>query len=432
MKIVISFVVLFFLTVSLTFSQWSEQTSGVTANLKSVSCVDQSNVWVCGYLGTILRTTNGGLNWQNKTGNGVPTNVSLINVCGITQDIAIVSGYISGSDTWVWRTTNGGDNWTQVFTQATGFINAVVMLEGSTNNGFMMGDPVASRWSLWKTTNGGANWDSTGVYLPQNGTEAGWNNSMFAAGTKIWFGTNSSRIYYSSNSGLNWTAQISGAELNTYAIWFWSLFSGEEGIAGGTGLVQTTNSGMNWSAMNSTGTGSALITGITSTLLPVSNPQFGLIWLVRAATSVYMSSNNGVNWITEYTAPAGNYNHISVALPGRGIWAVRTNGGISYHSQIQSVKQVQMEIPADYSLMQNYPNPFNAMTKIRFSVPVSADIKLKIYDVNGREILTLVDSKLSPGEYESLFDAGNLSSGVYFYRLESNNYTETKKMMLVK
>ncbi len=90
-------------------------------------------------------------------------------------------------------------------------------------------------------------------------------------------------------------------------------------------------------------------------------------------------------------------------------------------------------IPADYKLYQNYPNPFNPTTTINYSVPVAAgNVTLKIYDLLGREVASLVNENLSSGNYQVKFDASSLVSGFYFYRLQAGSFSETKKMLLVK
>jgi hypothetical protein len=94
-------------------------------------------------------------------------------------------------------------------------------------------------------------------------------------------------------------------------------------------------------------------------------------------------------------------------------------------------------IPTSYSLSQNYPNPFNPTTTISFSIPicVTSDVphvSLKIYDVLGREVATLVDEEKPAGNYEILFDGSNLTSGIYFYTLKAEGFSETKKMLLIK
>lgn len=89
-------------------------------------------------------------------------------------------------------------------------------------------------------------------------------------------------------------------------------------------------------------------------------------------------------------------------------------------------------IPSSMRLYQNYPNPFNPATSISFELPNESYTTLKIYDLLGREIMTLVSGKLQAGKYKYQWDANNLSSGVYFYRLQSGNYNETKKLVLLR
>lgn len=101
-------------------------------------------------------------------------------------------------------------------------------------------------------------------------------------------------------------------------------------------------------------------------------------------------------------------------------------------SLLTGVSGNQNNIPEGYVLYQNYPNPFNPKTKISFSIPKSGFVRLTVYDILGREIETLVAEKMTAGMHEVGFDGKNLASGVYFYRLDTDNFTETRKMMLVK
>ena len=96
------------------------------------------------------------------------------------------------------------------------------------------------------------------------------------------------------------------------------------------------------------------------------------------------------------------------------------------------IQNISGEIPGEFSLLQNYPNPFNPATKIRFSIPKSSNVKLVVYDMLGREAALLVNEQLSPGTYEYEFNASELTSGTYFYRLQSEDFSEIKKMILVK
>jgi hypothetical protein len=93
---------------------------------------------------------------------------------------------------------------------------------------------------------------------------------------------------------------------------------------------------------------------------------------------------------------------------------------------------VNTTIPTEFSLAQNFPNPFNPNTKIKYSIPVLSFVLLKVYDVLGSEVVTLIDEEKSIGNYEVEFDATSLPSGIYFYRLQAGSFVETKKMMLLK
>ena len=253
-NLLIKILTLYFLlfTSALFSQQWPfvEQNSGVSVNLTSVSASNQlGNAWVCGYNGTVLKTYNNGNNWINVSGNGISSDVNLVNIHPLkfSPDIVLTCG-VRGDTAFVYRTTNGGTNWSAVFRQTNGRINAVFLKYGS-STGFITGNPVSGRWSIWKTTNNGANWDSAGLFLPQTGSEAGWNNSLFYYNTKVFFGTNNSYIYYSSNDGLTWIKRLTPGEQNPSALWFSPTFldTGFMGYAAGSSkILYTTNSGYNW------------------------------------------------------------------------------------------------------------------------------------------------------------------------------------------
>ena len=114
------------------------------------------------------------------------------------------------------------------------------------------------------------------------------------------------------------------------------------------------------------------------------------------------------------------------------------NGTICGHSI--GINPIATEIPNSYNLYQNFPNPFNPVTKIKFAIPLSRGAsegrgvlaKIAIYDVLGCQAATLVNEHLKPGTYEVVWDGSNFNSGVYFYKLITQDYSETKKMVLIK
>lgn len=102
------------------------------------------------------------------------------------------------------------------------------------------------------------------------------------------------------------------------------------------------------------------------------------------------------------------------------------------YEEVVSVKELSSELPVKYELSQNYPNPFNPSTSIQFQLPASSDVTLKVFNVLGQEVATLVNEKMGAGSYEYNFDASNLSSGVYVYSLTAGDFHIAKKMTLMK
>jgi hypothetical protein len=99
---------------------------------------------------------------------------------------------------------------------------------------------------------------------------------------------------------------------------------------------------------------------------------------------------------------------------------------------VSTIKNDYPYLPKNYALYQNYPNPFNPSTIIRYSIPKTCYVLLKVYNILGKEVATLVNQEKTTGNYEINFYANNLSSGVYFYRIQAGNFTDTKKFVLLR
>ncbi|MDP3443168.1 MAG: discoidin domain-containing protein, partial [Ignavibacteria bacterium] len=160
-------------------------------------------------------------------------------------------------------------------------------------------------------------------------------------------------------------------------------------------------------------------------------------------------SDDEVNWnlIVNQSNGFGNIEKWNVNAEGRYIRLTGTKRATEYGYSIYEfevfydlttdVQESDEEIISDYRLEQNYPNPFNPVTTIKYSIPSGSNhemgiVSLKIYDMLGREIATLVNENKAPGIYEVQFDGSNLSSGVYFYRLEHGRNSQVKKLILLK
>ena len=126
---------------------------------------------------------------------------------------------------------------------------------------------------------------------------------------------------------------------------------------------------------------------------------------------------------------------LDVSLTQDSAWAVGYNGTILLLDTLIITgvdEEILSLLPSDYKLSQNYPNPFNPSTKIKYSVPQTSQVQVKIFDVLGNEIETLVNEEKLAGTYEITWYAESLPSGVYFYRLQVGDFVETKKMLLMK
>lgn len=135
-----------------------------------------------------------------------------------------------------------------------------------------------------------------------------------------------------------------------------------------------------------------------------------------------------------FLSPAGNQNG-----PSFGLYAVLADGTVLALPLASALAKVSLEseveaaaVPGDFTLDQNYPNPFNPSTTISFALPVASDVSLKVYNVLGQEIATLADGPMDAGQHNVVFDAGNLSTGMYLYRLSTGSKVETRKMVLMK
>lgn len=171
----------------------------------------------------------------------------------------------------------------------------------------------------------------------------------------------------------------------------------------------------------------------------VTAVTFGGQTVFYAATSTGLYSTSTLNatstvWAQEGSTVIGNV--VCPMVKGReadGLVVVATHGAGVY-SATQTVVSVEDElgIPTQYTLSQNYPNPFNPSTKINFSLPQTGKVVITLFDALGRKVKDIVDQEFAVGNHSLNFDASNLTSGVYFYRLQSNNFVQTKKMILLR
>ncbi|MFZ4590732.1 MAG: T9SS type A sorting domain-containing protein [Ignavibacteria bacterium] len=266
---------------------------------------------------------------------------------------------------------------------------------------------------VFKSSDSGYNWSYSGV-------GAQYSSSLTSCGDYLFFGT-SSGVYRSTLEAEYWTAMNNGMPSSVVE----SLIATGNTIFAGTwlgGVYRSTDFGMTWVQCG-------LADKTVHTFL-----VYNAIVLAGTDQGVFVTTNYGNSWI--------NYNQgfdiprVVLSLTKAGNYIIAgTNTAFVWRralSELTSVYNSNIEIPSSYSLSQNYPNPFNPMTNVKFSIVKSGDVKIVVYDVMGREVQTLLNERLNAGTYEVKFDGSGLTSGVYFYRMVTGEFTKTKRMLLIK
>ena len=151
-----------------------------------------------------------------------------------------------------------------------------------------------------------------------------------------------------------------------------------------------------------------------------TNGLLGYVLRVAADTSINIDSLNG---LSVYYWRVSAKNEMGWGL--KSVW-------LKFSTANVGIINLSTEVPHEYKLFNNYPNPFNPTTKIKFSLPENTNVKLIVYDIKGREINRLIQDKMKSGVYEMNIDMTNFSSGIYFYRLITEKYSTTKKMLMIK
>jgi hypothetical protein len=163
---------------------------------------------------------------------------------------------------------------------------------------------------------------------------------------------------------------------------------------------------------------------------------FNNLWI---GTNEGLAGFDGSNWQTFNVLNSGLPNNIVVCMSidvDGNKWIGTYNGlAVFNENGIVSIDEkeiFQETIPSGYHLSQNYPNPFNPSTTIEFDLPKTSEVTLKIYNILGEEVTTLLSTSLLSGSYKYEWDASGLASGVYLYRLEAADFVRTRKMILMK
>lgn len=455
--------------------------SYVTANTLKMNPQNPEELYAgIGSLG-VYKTTNGGENW-------FLTNLAYSDVYTIYIDKENPGKLLTGQYGWaIMKTTNKGNQWyhPEFNTEFQGLpIREIDFNPFNLDEGF-----AASEYGLFKTTDRGESWK----YYVEMGTKRVINyhpsipNLIFTGpplyrstdGGETWqemlnrdirkFGFDKSNpdviyamarsqpiLYKSINKGENWEIIFGAEELKEFPfsestslvvsktnsqniyLGFRDTFDDKrEGM-----IFYSSDGGENWtridSKLNELDNGGHVATiwldELQSGRMYVGTYSFGQPLTNNFSNGgLYLTEDNGNNWRKVYGS-AVNVIKSDNETP-RNMY-IGTKFGVKTFVDTLTVTSVRNDeeeiLPSEYALFQNFPNPFNPSTQIKYAIPNGTNVKLKVFDILGKEIITLVNGYKNAGTYEVQFDASNLPSGVYLYRLETEHYSETKKLMLIK
>lgn len=176
--------------------------------------------------------------------------------------------------------------------------------------------------------------------------------------------------------------------------------------------------------------GSVYISGVN---INSGGQNYGLLKLNSLGTQLWSVAYDGPSHLEDVPFSIFLDNHFNIYVTGRSYGANSyTDFATIKYSQQVSVKNISSEIPLNFYLFQNYPNPFNPSTKINFSLPIKSFVRLNIYNSLGKEVAKLIEESLIAGTYQKDFSAEALPSGIYFYKIKTEKFSETKKMILIK
>lgn len=428
-----------FLFAANTYSQWtycngSAGMTGLGTN-PGIYCLDGNNAIVVGGVTgapKVYKTTNGGVNFVNITAN--ITGPELYAGCMMDANTLMVGD--GAGNAKLWRSTDGGVSWTTVLTTggAGGFFNGIV--KANLTPGFVVAQsdgPTGSGTTcvMYVSTNSGATWTpslQTGVGFTIGSLPAVYciDNQFFGNGAST-----APRLAWTTNGGTSWTGtavSVSGTFTSGLAFNNNKLNGLAISSASYPNISRTTNGpGGPWTTVSTGGTG-------TSTLNVLRWVPGTDICFLATSLGIMRTTNNGTSFTSMTTSSITGFFDISVQNNGGTIngYAVAGDGSVVKHSSPVGIDPTNTTTPSTFALEQNYPNPFNPSTTIKYSVPVSGNVSIKVYNSIGVEVMTVVNGNHVAGNYVENVDLSGLSSGIYFYTLSSGDFKDTKKMMLVK
>jgi photosystem II stability/assembly factor-like uncharacterized protein len=402
-------------------SGWTLVNSGTTEDLNAVHS-QFATIFACGNSGTILKSLDSGKTWQSMQS---PIIKNLNDVYVRNPEVIIVVG--DGGT--IIRTTDGGSTWNTIYSGVTEDLYSVDFHDGT---GLIGGD---SQRILWCFLDWGLTWE-----ISYTGTTGDGFMGASLTGHQTGFvgGENSNSqplLGIGSDHGQVWEFIPFYLNGNKGKITDTDFFYREDpGFAtsqlqdGRGAISKTTDEGETW------------VTTIFNTPLFGITTDWSLLprgrYAVGESGIILKSYDLGETWQQQQSGTTVNLNNVDVSwMDVDYVFVVGDNGTIlrtTTGGEPINRSEDENQKPYKYALEQNYPNPFNPTTTIKYQIPELSFVTLRVYDVLGNEVAALINQEKSAGSYEVEFNGNELTSGIYFYRLQAGFFIETKKMLLIK
>ncbi len=366
----------------------------------------------------------------------------------------------AGTGSGVFLSTNNGTDWTAVNTGLPpyGYITALAALDTTLVAATGGGGPFGGGEFI--STNNGATWVGAGLLnsivvhsLAFSGADLlagtyysgvfrlnpqfpGWESlgrevastdvlALAVSDTNLLAGTDSG-VFLSSDNGTRWISVNTGltnTKIHALAVSpsgkaGTNLWAGTEG-----GVFFSTNDGQGW-----------VSAGLTNTAVSSLALSDTLLFAGTFGSGVFLSTNNGTSW-TAVNTGLDSTDVWSLVVLGEDLFAGTYGGGVwrrPLSEMMTSAKMTSIRSSSSFNLKQNYPNPFNPSTTIEFTLPTRAFVSLKVFDALGREVAILLSKELNAGTHSRQWNAEGYASGMYLYRLQTESYTQTRKVLLLR
>ena len=418
--ILVAFFLIFFASTSQ--SSWvpaGSMSTGNTDFVYSMTSNAEGDLFASSWATGIYKSTDQGLSWNFSGLTGKRVSYLTVSPNGDIYGLSITQSF-----SYIHRSTDNGNNWTDIYTGSfpinyAGGGAIVFPSDGSIVAAFAVtvGPTIGDVSTfVFKSTDGGISW------AQRQRIDLGFVGGMvITSDNKILLGTSLGGVVYSSNNGNSFTS------LTTFpSIFIKTIIKSPDNtiyVSDAYGLNRSTDNGLTFANAGSQNSTSYLRAAIVN-----SN---GDLFISTDDKKVFYSNDRGDNWTQINEGIPTNSQVYSFASLNGKVFSGSNNSGAYIYDNVSGIIS-QNETPLKFQLYQNYPNPFNPNTIINYELSMSNYVKLLIYDINGKLVEKLVDENQTAGSYNVKWDASNYSSGVYFYILTVNGISEMKQMLLVK